>query len=609
MRFGDQIEGGASQEKQGERPIFEDFLEPARKAGAGVHLKNLYNDYVYFWRWALWRLFEQQSRGGVVTFITASSYLAGPGFLGMREVMRRTFDELWIIDLGGDSFGARKTPNVFNIKTPVAIAIGMRGPKASTGRPAKVYYAKVEGDTREAKLGQLAVIDQLSGLTWRRCPDDWQKPLPPIGKGDFFEWPLLANLFPWAHSGTQFKRSWPIGETPELLQARFEVLSTAPSAERKGLFKETRDRKVTFKTTSDLPGGSLPSVSELDGSQHSEFVQRYAFRSFDRQFAIVDTRVGDYLRPSLINSTGPRQVFLSTLLSSALAAGPAIVVAACLPDLHVFCGRGGKDIVPLFRDAEATQPNVTTGILERLSASYGKPVSAEDFAAYVYALLGGQSYTKRFWNELETPGPRVPITKDAALFWNAAALGRRLTWLHTYGERFRPESADELPAGTAKAIKGVPSDPEKYPETFDYRMISKEILVGEGRFGPVTPEIWEFEVSGLKVVQSWLAYRMKKRFGKKSSPLDNIRPNHWTARMTDEFLELLWVLEATLAMEPELASVLNTVVSGPCFKESELPNPSDDERKPPKGSDDEPEDQLSLLDESDGDDDKVDESE
>ena len=67
------------------------------------------------------------------TFITASSYLAGPGFIGMREVMRRTFDELWIIDLGGDNLGTRKTPNVFNIKTPVAIAIGVRNSARPTG--------------------------------------------------------------------------------------------------------------------------------------------------------------------------------------------------------------------------------------------------------------------------------------------------------------------------------------------------------------------------------------------------------------------------------------------------------------------------------------------
>ena len=108
------------------RPLLEDFLDPARQAGAGVHLKNIYNDYVYFWRWALWKVFESTDGPGIVSFITAASYLRGPGFVGMREVMRRTFDELWIIDLEGDSRGARKTENVFNIQTPVAIAVGVR---------------------------------------------------------------------------------------------------------------------------------------------------------------------------------------------------------------------------------------------------------------------------------------------------------------------------------------------------------------------------------------------------------------------------------------------------------------------------------------------------
>ncbi len=178
VRFGDQVEGGAKQQKQGQQPIFEDFLEPARKAGAGVHLKNLYNDYVYFWRWALWRLFEQQKCGGIVTFITASSYLAGPGFVGMREMMRRVFDELWILDLGGDNLGTRKTPNVFNIQTPVAIALGIREKAATSTTPATVRYARVVGDTRDAKLAQLDGLADLGALVWTNCPEEWQLSSP-----------------------------------------------------------------------------------------------------------------------------------------------------------------------------------------------------------------------------------------------------------------------------------------------------------------------------------------------------------------------------------------------------------------------------------------------
>lgn len=85
-------------------PILEDFLEPAREAGHGVHLKNIYNLYVYFIRWSLWKVFEHKTATGpgILSFITASSYLDGDAFSGLREHMRRTCDHIDIIDLGGD---------------------------------------------------------------------------------------------------------------------------------------------------------------------------------------------------------------------------------------------------------------------------------------------------------------------------------------------------------------------------------------------------------------------------------------------------------------------------------------------------------------------------
>ena len=134
----------------------------------------------------------------------------------------------------------------------------------------------------------------------------------------------------------------------------------------------------------------------------------------------------------------------------------------------------------------------------------------------------------------------------------------------------------------------------QYPEEFSYDSVEQEIAIGDGRFGPVAIEVWEFEVSGLKVVQSWLGYRMKKRAGKKSSPLDSIRPEHWTARMSDDFLELLWVLESTIKMEPELREVLEKVVKGPCFIAAQLPTPTPPERKAP-GSASGPGDLLELM--------------
>lgn len=467
---------------------------------------------------------------------------------------------------------------MFNIQTPVAIAIGVRAKNPTPGKPGTVRYAKIEGATREYKLTQLETIGNFCDLAWRDCPNGWQKPFLPTGAGDYADWPQIEALFPWTHSGAQFKRSWPIGETQAVLSQRYSKLIAAKPKDRKELFKESRDRKTTWR-----PGDkSLSSIYQLTPENTAPPVTPYAFRSFDRHYGITDPRFGDYLRKELQDTLGA-QCFFTTLMTTPLGYGAALTACSTLPDLHHFRGSfGGKDVIPLYRDAAGVVPNVTAGLLNALGKHYDATPSAEDLAAYVYAVLGGQSYTRRFWSELETPGPHVPITKEGKIFADTAKLGRKLIWLHTYAERFRGDDrGDEVPAGQAKIIKGVSDSPTSYPEAHSFDLANSEITVGNGRFGPVTTEVWDFEVSGLKVVQSWLGYRMKKRAGKKSSPLDEIRPERWTPRMSEELLELLWVLEATLGMEADLETQLNRIVDGSCFTAAELPEPSDDERKAP----------------------------
>ncbi|MDE0705325.1 MAG: N-6 DNA methylase [Rhodospirillaceae bacterium] len=593
VRFGDrgqakmdlptaQVEGGDVKE----RPILLDFSEPASQAGAGVHVKNLYNDYVYFWRWALWRLFEQQNCGGIVSFITASSYLAGPGFIGMREMMRRTFDDLWIIDLGGDNLGTRKTPNVFSIRTPVAIAIGVRGNNSQCDIPANVRYVRIESDSREAKLRQLDAITDFSSVNFLDCSNDWHAPFVPERNGKFMEWPKLLDIFPYQRSGSKFGRPWPIAETSEVIQVRWQHLLSKTGKDRETYFRNNKFRKIEKRYKDHNTGRYLPTISSLDASTQCPNISRYTYRFLDRQWAIEDIRFNDRMGEVLWRLQSESQLYFFSLMTEVLGQGSAMGVSSDIPDLHVFCGRGGKDIMPLFLDIEGSEPNITIGLLDTLSDTLCREVEAGDLAAYIYSILGGQSYTRRFWNELETPGARVPITKDGALFTEAATLGRRLVWLHTYAERFRGDGRrSTIPAGRARCITPVSDDPALYPEDFEWIEAEQVIRVGTGRFGPVSAEVWNFEVSGLMVVQSWLGYRKKKRAGKKSSPLDDIRPERWTARMTEELLELLWVLEETLAMEPDLEGILDRVVAGPCFKVSELPQPTPEQRRPPRTQD------------------------
>jgi predicted helicase len=211
-------------------------------------------------------------------------------------------------------------------------------------------------------------------------------------------------------------------------------------------------------------------------------------------------------------------------------------------------------------------------------------VSPEDFLAYVYGVLAQPAFTERFSDELNTRELRVPLTKKAGLFEKVRAVGAKLLWLHTYGQRFVPRGKHKgkVPRGKARCAKAVPGDAENYPEKHEYDSDTETLHVGAGTFAPVAPDVYGFEVSGLKVVQSWLGYRMKNPKGKKSSPLDEINPTQWPSEFTDELLELLWVLEATLAEYPAQAKLLDAVVKGPLFKADELPDVPDAMRKPPQ---------------------------
>ena len=415
-------------------PILEDFLEPARKAGLGVHLKNLYNDYVYFWRWALWKVFDSTEDAGIVTFITASSYLRGPGFVGMRHKMREVFDELWIIDLEGDSNGARKTENVFAIRTPVTIAIGVRNGPPRADIPAQVWKTRLTGSEQE-KLAALDAAESFSDLPWQACLSEWDAPFYTENTGAYFDWPAVTDLFPWQHSGVKAGRTWPIGPTVEVLERRWRELIAESDQRRQALFV---NRPTGRKASSSPPAlyprtGKLPPILSVQENSEPLQIVPYSHRSFDRQYILADARLLDRPGPAVWAAHGPNQVYITGLFTDVMGHGPAAVAAAEIPDLHHFSGRGGKDVIPLWRNPDATQPNVTSGLLYAIGSFYGIPVSPDDLFAYTYGILAQPKYVETFWDELEQPPPRLPITKDGDLFRAVADHGVRLLFIHTYG--------------------------------------------------------------------------------------------------------------------------------------------------------------------------------
>lgn len=552
-------------------PLLNDVIKFMRDAGLGVHTKNLYNDYVYFWRWATWQTTERIPGPGVSAFITASSFLDGISMGGLRAHLRQRFDRLYIIDLGGDNRGALKEPNVFDIQTPVAIAIGIR----SSGRPeCEVRYTRVQGS--RAEKYQVLSNATLGTLTWTDVPGATLDPLVPRKASPYRAWPAVTDLFPWSHSGCQFKRTWPIAPSESILQRRWSALHDLNGEERARAFKETRDRKLASRLTSLSDAGAV--LQDLSRPGPYERLVRYGYRSFDRQYCIADNRVADFPRPVLWRSMSAAQVFLTTLTATRLGQGPVVVATPHVPDLSHFRGSfGAKDTIPLFRDRKGQDANITSNLLTTLGKALDRVIDAEDLLAYVYALTATSAFAARFSDELsEAAGPvRIPITANGATFSRVVDLGRELLWWHTWGERFEPDDGRELPAGPSAEIDPV----RGYPAKFSYDAASELLAVGTGRFGPVSGAVWEFEVSGLKALQSWLGNRMAAGKGKKSSPLDEIRPERWT--FTEELLTLLAILHRTVELTPQAAELLEAVVSGPLIDPATLPVPRDGERKAP----------------------------
>ncbi|MGH9625364.1 MAG: type ISP restriction/modification enzyme, partial [Bryobacteraceae bacterium] len=115
---------------------------------------KLYDMYARFFRWASDRIAEN----GVVAFVSNRSYIDSRTFDGFRDVVTREFNEIHIVDLGGDVRANPKLSgtkhNVFGIQTGVAIGFLVKRAKA---RGCRIFHSRrPEFETAEEKLAWLS---------------------------------------------------------------------------------------------------------------------------------------------------------------------------------------------------------------------------------------------------------------------------------------------------------------------------------------------------------------------------------------------------------------------------------------------------------------------
>lgn len=581
---GSWIEAGSN-----DRPAPLDRWKAPPEWGVGAHGKHLKNLYIYFWRWATLKVFgsglndatelPEKDEEGIICFISVAGFLNGPGFEKMRDDLRRTCSAIWVIDCSPEGHQPDVPTRIFQgVQQPVCIVLAARKHGKSAEAPATVKFRALPEGKRREKFAALAKLS-LTGAAWEDCPKDWRSPFLPEARGLWGKFPSLRGLFAYDGSGVMPGRTWIIAPDAETLAKRWSTLTAQKDPiKREELFHphQTGDKTSAKPTKIGLAGHEYRSQPVMNDSGKAIPPIRYAFRSFDRQWLIPDNRLINRANPTLWNTHSERQVYLTAPEDRAITTGPAISITGLIPDLHHYHGRGGR-VYPLWANAQATQPNIRHEALELLAEAYGHAVSPEDVMAYIAAVMAHPAFTARFAKDLVRPGLRLPLTADASLFAEAVALGREVIWLHCYGERFidagagRPKGPPRMPKDvepTIPAAGEIPLAPESLPDTMTYDAGKLRLHVGKGYVENVTPEMWNYEISGKQVVWQWFSYRRLDRTRpiigdrRPPSPLEKIQPDGWLSEYTTDLLNLLRVLGRVIALEPAQASLLARICDG-----------------------------------------------
>jgi predicted helicase len=511
----------------------------------GVWLKErnpkwLQNDYVKFIRFAQWRI--DKTGEGVIAYITSNSYLDSPTFRGMRQSLMRSFDEIYIYDLHGNSNKKERAPdggedqNVFDITEGVSLILCVK--ERQSRKPARVFRADILG-RREVKYKQLAQRD-VSNTDWREL-----RPSMPF----YYFMPQNAGL------RVEYERGWKLTEMlpvnvlgfqthhddfavdfdKEALQARISELRDTKASD------EELRAKFQIPDTRDWKMAKARALLRADKNWQA-LITKCVYRPFDFRFTYYSAAAMERPRRDLVNHmlgksnlalNTTRQTKSATWQHAVVSKTPAPAVFVELKDgsnvfpLYLYeagqpqggkKGGGGTMLMALFESSPGyvtRRANINPKFIEDFTQRLGlkwipvdrgdlrKTVGPEDVFNYAYAVFHSPAYRERYAEFLKIDFPRLPLTGDLKLFRSLAAKGAELVALHL----MESPKLDKLVTGFP--VKGT-DEVEKVQYTDDDHRVW---FNARQYFGGVPKAVWEFHAGGYQVCEKWL----KDRKGRKLS--------------------------------------------------------------------------------------------
>ncbi len=480
--------------------------------------KWLQDDYVKFLRFAQWKI--QKSGYGIVGMITNHSYLDNPTFRGMRQSLMKTFDEIYILDLHGNSLKKETTPdgnkdeNVFDIRQGVAITLFIRNKHP---KQAKVFHADLYG-LREEKYRWLTENNFKKNNYLKIKPQSpyyffVERETEKIKQ--YLQWKKITEVFPVNSVGIVTSRDhFAISFDKRELKNRLmqfgnrslsdEIVARAFNLKEKANWKIANARK------------RISEVSDTDA-----FIKEILYRPFDKRYifyhqAIIERMRYDVMQHMLEENIGiitrrqqlagkrcnyffiTENLISDGVIRSDNKGSESLFPLYLYPSSHQ--KQQGFTLMMVFEEEEnyGRKPNIAPEIFIGMEKAFSRRPSPEDIFYYVYGVFYSNIYRDAYAEFLKIDFPRVPFTADYTLFREISRLGKQLADFHLL-------KSQALDPPTAKYQGGGPNDKI---EEITYRKSEQRIYINKEKyFEGISPEVWEYRIGGYQILRKYLKDR------------------------------------------------------------------------------------------------------
>lgn len=519
--------------KNRDYPKIDELIKGTYIKASTAQKTKLYDMYARFFRWASDRL--DINGDGIIAFVTNRSFIQSRTFDGFRRCVASEFNEIWIVDLGGD---VRSNPrlsgtkhNVFGIQTGVAISFFVRrkGAKGCVIR----YARRPELEIAEDKLAFLGrhnigtiefeTITPNADARWlEQSTTDFEQLIPVASK----KTKKSKNkgqeraIFRSFSLGVVTNRDdWVYAESPDEVEKRVRHLIDRYNSDRLKLsgIKDEKKRaelldekmKWTRAVKRDLGSGVVYAFDPAA-------LTTALYRPFTKRALYFSARLNEmqYLMPRYFGENGQAKT-PSIIFTDPTAQKPWMTLATDIcPDLHCVGAASGAVVLPQWTGVETPVENVTDWALNRFRDYYEKgkgrrarPITKEAIFHYVYAAFHDPLYRESYGGDLKRELPRVPFHTD---FWAWADWGEALMKLHIDYEKAMPYALQRVDKSDEKARRaGVPlktvlrSDKDRATVHID----SETLLKG------VPSSAWTYMLGG-KCAIDWVLDQNKEKKAK-----------------------------------------------------------------------------------------------